>query len=316
MRAFSFVENLVTADATTEVPQQEAPDEEADLAAGFSKAQGTEPSPEAKPADKATESADATPPAQEPPQAEDPPAPGPLIAGMTEAEVKSLLGKAGEVDKLHAEIRKNFGQIGEMNRTIQEFKTALAAGSSARKPITAAQLKRLSADFPDLAEAIAQDFSEIDTATAAAQSEAKSQGTPFDPEAYFAEKVGPALEQAEARANRNAEIRILRYAHPDYQTVLYADVNNGVYTPEFEAWRVAQPPERQRAIQDSEDAIEIAGIVSEFKAHRAAQAKAAKSKQTRLENAVAPQAGGSTPPPAIEDEDALMAKGFARAKGR
>ena len=45
-----------------------------------------------------------------------------LHAGMTEAEVRALLAKAGEVDKVQAEVRKNFGQIGDLNRTLKEIK--------------------------------------------------------------------------------------------------------------------------------------------------------------------------------------------------
>lgn len=304
----------MTDTAATEAPAV-VEDEEAAFAAGYEKtAQGDEPSPVAKPAESAaTESTAAAPKTEETPKVEDPPAPGTLIAGMTEAELKAALGKSGEVEaRLQAEIRKNFGQIGEMNRTIKELKDSLAAAPSARK----LTLTKLRADFPDLADALEADLSAADTATATAQAEAKTQGTTFDPDAYFAEKVGPALAEAEARANRNAEVRILKYAHPDYQTVIYADPKEGLYTDEFKAWNATQTPERQKLIQDSEDAIEIAGIVTEFKAWKAAQAKAAKSKKDRLENAVAPTSNGAAPPAPETDEDALMAKGYARAKGR
>lgn len=302
-------------EATNEAPAV-VEDEEAAFAQGLAEVQGGQPSPEAQPdAGKATESTEAAPAAktEEPPKAEDPPAKtGTLIAGMTEEELKAALGKSGEVEaRVNAEIRKVFGQYGELNRTIKELKDSMAAGPGAARKLT---LTKLRAEFPDLADALESDLSAADTATAEAKAEAKTQGTPFDPEAYFAEKVSPALKEAEDRANRNAELRILKYAHPDYQTVLYADPKNRVYTPEFEAWNKSQTPERQKAIQESEDAIEIAGFVTEFKGWKAAQAKAAEGKKTRLEKAVTPTGSGQAAPPAQNDEDADLAAGFKQVR--
>lgn len=310
--------NEVAEAAATEVTQtdeQIAAQAETDLSAGFDKVHGKVPSPEAKPADKVVDKpADALPAGNavsEVKTAVTPvePAPkGPLIAGMTEVELKAALGKGAAWE---AEVRKVFSKVGEINRTVQEMKTAIAAGgnkSSTRK-ITAEQLKRVSEELPGLGEALAQDlaaiFGETETSTAQAQAKAEAQGKPFDGEAYFAEKIGPALEVAKAQANEAAQTELLEFMHPDYGTT--------VNSPEFKAWLQSLPAERQKEVAESPRAVVAGRAITEFKDWSAKAQKAQERNKTRLEGAITPKGGGSPPGQPTQDDEADFAKGFKKA---
>lgn len=310
-------------DAVTEVtqtPEQQVEQAEADFSAGFDAVQA-KASPEATPektepaaeetAAPAKTDADATAETAKATEAEKP-----LIAGYTEEQLKAALGKGAAWE---TEVRKAFSKIGELNRTIQDISKALAAGKTTRK-ITAEQLKRVNEELPGLGDALAADLSDVlgsaEVAQAQAEEQAKEQGKPFDQDAFFKEKVAPLLEEVRAGANRNAEERLLRYAHPDYMTVIYADPKEGRWTPEFETWVKTLPAERQGQIQNSEDAIQVAGFVTEFKDWSQKQKKDKERNKTRLESAITPKGAAQQGGPVIKDDEALFNDGFNAAGKR
>lgn len=294
---------------TEEVTQQQQDQAaEQDFAKGFGEARVEETpaktdKPEANVEAKPQESA-----AEKPAQAETPAEEKPtLVGGLTEEEWNARAAKAAGVEELRSEIRKNFGQIGEVKRTLEDLSKKLAAGTATRK-ITKEALKRVNEELPGLGDALAADLSELLGTAEAAQEKAEAQGKAFDPDAYFAEKLAPALQQLEARANEKAELRIVKSIHRDFETV--------VKSQEFAGWLKTLPEEKQKEFRDSEDGFVAADAVTEFKDWTAKQKKVAEKKQTRLEAAVTPQGAAKGHEPITQDEDALFEKGFKTAGNR
>lgn len=312
-------------DATTvanEATQAETvQSEERDFASGFDNAQGAQPSPEAKKDEKAevvpeepkteaaTEVKTETVPAEKPA----------LIAGLTEEEWAARVAKGVNpvAAELRDSIRKNFSQIGEINRTVQELSRKLSAGGSnayARK-ITSEALKRVSEELPGLGEALAADLSAIfdSPAQAAAEEKAKQEaedkGQKFDPavffEKFYAEKIGPALEQLETRANEKAELRIVKSVHRDFDAVVKSE--------EFSSWLGTLSPERRKEVRESDDGLVAADAVTEFKAWHEQAKKKKETNQKRLEQATTPKGDKSQTSLPVQDEDADFNRGFKTA---
>jgi hypothetical protein len=275
-------------------------EDDAAFAAGFDTAPA-QAAPETEP-DAAAASAEPEPPAP----------PAKKLAEMTEEELRGFVAAetAKTVEELRSDNRKNFGQIGDIKRTLTDLQTKLAAGGStaARKKLTAEALKRVNEELPGLGDALAQDLAEfLDSPAVAAEAAdakeaAEAKGQTFDPEAFFAQKIGPALGEIEARANARAERRILISIHRDFDAV--------VKSPEFSEWLKRLPPERHTEIVNSDDALVAADAVTEFKA----RAKPKQSTSSRLASAV-PASGDRTPATHIaNDDEADFEKGFKQVK--
>ena len=90
-----------------------------------------------------------------------PPEPEPpkLIAGFTEDQVKELLQKAAEVDQLKARESKMFGTLGSLKQAIDAVRNQPQAPQGGPVRISGA-LKRLSAEFPEMAALLSEDLNE------------------------------------------------------------------------------------------------------------------------------------------------------------
>ena len=294
--------------AVVETPEQvRAAEVEADAAfsAGYDTAPADDAAPEASPVEGAEPvAAEAAPEVAAPV----------LIGGMTEEDWNAAVAKAAGplVEQARAESRKNFGQIGDLNRTIQELKAQIAAGgsSASRKKLTAEALKRVNEELPGLGDALAQDLAEfLDSPAVQAEAEkakdaAEAKGQTFDSEAFFAQKIGPALQDMEARANERAELRIVKTMHRDFETV--------VRSPEFAGWLGTLPPEEQTRIRESDDGFVAADAVTDFKAWREKAKQQKQNKQARLEGAI-PAKGTAQTGHVSNDEDAEFERGFKAA---
>lgn len=288
---------------TEEVLEQQQTEEQAE--ADFGKGFGAAPeqsAPEQKTEEKTEATATETEAPKQEAKAEEPV----RIAGMTEEEWNAAVGKATgtQVEELRKEIRKNFGQIGDLTRTVNELKAARGNTAAGRR-ITAEALKRVNEELPGLGAALAADLQEIMGGADVAQAAAEAKGQTFDPEKYFSEKVVPALQQLEARNNERAELRIVKSVHRDFDAV--------VKTPEFSAWLKTMPEDRQKEIRESEDGFVAADAVTEFKTWRDKQGKTKQQQKSRLEAAVTPNGVPNAAGPQPTDEDAEFNKGFSKA---
>ena len=257
-------EELVTQEQTTDevvVDQAAAPADEADAAfeQGFDSARGIEAEPEPE---------------------------TPRIAGYTEDELRELLEDAKEVRKLREREAKVFGTLGSLKQAVDQLRQQAFAAVA----ITG-QLKRLSAEFPEMAEMLTEDLKE-----------ALGSGTAQVDTTSVERVVGARLEQT----SRTYEQKLLSVMHPDWRHVAASQ--------EFEQWKGTLPPDELQVAESSWDALSVSEVLTKFKQWHKDATQSKQTRQARLEAAVAPKSNRAMPTGGATDEDAFVA-GFKRARG-
>lgn len=258
----------------TETEQAAAPsDDDAAFERGFNDVEAPAPAEEPQPEPE--------------PAAEPEPAPEPEFQ-LTPAQAKELYERS---QKFEQQVSKAFGTIGALKQQIDQLK---AQPTQAAFKLTADKLKRLHAEFPEMAAMLSEDLNEAMAATPAVQTPA--QNIPReDAEAKFNER----LEQL----SREKEQKILTVAHRDWPVV--------VQSPEFNAWKEKLPAEDREQLDNSWDAVFVADKISEFKDWKNKTVQTTQAKRTRLEAAITPR-GNPQRPPAPSDDDAFV-QGFNSA---
>lgn len=182
---------------------------------------------------------------------------------LTPAEIRAAVEKTRTFDEqLEKRAQLIFSKVGELHRNhLAEVQKALKAGGSSARRINADALKKMVADIngelPGFGEIFERGLptvltEEIVAGAEQAQATAQAQGKPFDQEAYYAEKVAPALKELEARAAQQqarlmAEAR--QYARLDAK---HEDWESAINSPEFVTWAYRNgptPEERQQQWQ-------------------------------------------------------------------
>ena len=215
------------------------------------------------------------------------PEPPKLIAGFTEDQVKELLQKAAEVDQLKARESKMFGTLGSLKQAIDAVRNQPQAPQGGPVRISGA-LKRLSAEFPEMAALLSEDLNE------ALQGQTQAGG--IDQQAFRSE-----LE----RSSKDMETKLLTMAHKNWR--------QDVQTPEFAQWKGTLPPDELHIVNDSWDAVSVSAALDKFKEWRSAATQTKQVRQNRLEAAITPK-GNRQPAPSMSDEDAFV-QGFKSARG-
>lgn len=282
--------DLTSEDQTGQLPsateQDAAPsDEDAAMEQGFNDVRGVEtPAP-------APVTEEPPPPADEPPppEPEVPPAPPPVDIAKLQATVQALEQREGKV----------FGALGAMKQAIESLKSPQRTAASTK--VTAATLKRLSQEFPQLAEYLAEDLNEV------------LQGglPPAPPSTEPAPPAAPVPAPAPAPSGpdpitRQAETRVVDGLHPGWR--------EKVRSTEFQGWLATQPEEERTKFLTSWQAEEVIGTLQAFDGWKAESAKTKQSRQQRLEAAVAPR-GNPQQAPAQTEDDAFE-EGFRSVRGR
>lgn len=210
----------------------------------------------------------------------------PVLAGLTADQLKAVLANAARLPDLEAGMQRRldqaFGKIGEVIQQIQALPKAgdKPATLSAAGKLTAASLKRISEDFPELAEGLAADLSEI-----------IGTGTSPDVDA----KLSEALGSIDDRINQAVAKQLLSFKHPDYATIRDSQ--------EHALWMTTLPEDERLNYLASWDATFIGDKLDDFKAWRTANATSKQQRNERLNAAIQPSgAGGRGPAPMTEDE--------------
>lgn len=266
--------------------------DDAAFAAGFNEARGEEPPVEEPKAEE--------PKVEEAPAAVEPePEPTPnLIAGLTEDQIRAAILKANEVDSLKAQIEKSFGKYGELNRSLQQLQQQKSGGVQ----LNAQALKRLSSEFPEMAEMLASDLSEA----LAGVSGGGQQQAAFDPDAVEQMLQG-RIADVRAGLEQEMEKRLLKRAHRDWEDVVTSD--------DFKLWRQnVLPAEESERLGGSWDSDFIAEKLTEFKEWKKQATVSRENKQKRLEAAVTPRGDAGGPSTVQSEEEAFLAA-FKRARG-
>jgi hypothetical protein len=283
----------------TEAQTQETEaQQEAAFAAGFAEARGDEPPAEAPAAESKTEAEETQ---TEAAQTEEPAKPQPVLAGLTEEEIKSLLAKAGEVDGIKAEtdqrVRQVFGKLGEINALVQQLQQSRSQSTGVK--LAPEGLKRLHAEFPEMAQMLVEDLNEALAGTSQA-------AATVDPTAVDT-LVTERLTTLEEKLSAEMEKRWLKRQHKDWEQV--------VASTDFKLWKDNVLPKAEaEQLATSWDADYIAEKLTDFKDWKAKAAAATQNKQKRLEAAITPQGAGSTGQNSLNEDEAFLA-GFKAVRG-
>lgn len=282
--------------------QQELSQEEIDaqFEAGFT----GKPLPAAtqQPEEEATETQTETTEPEQKTEAEDE-APQPaMFAGFTEDQIKQLLAKASEVDKLETRVRDLYGRFGEANRLIQELRNRPAG-----QKLTAPQLKRLSAEYPEFAEALSADLSE----------------------AFVPQEEQPKVDINELLTKERDSLRgelTQEYDQKLARTVmniLRPSWEQEVMSDDFRLFYSFMPQAEREVFDSSWDPNEVNSTFVKYDAWKSerqkaaekqvASIKAAEEKKKRLDAAVLPRGTSTELTPS--DDDAFEA-GFNAVRGR
>lgn len=275
-----------------ELQQEQQPAEaSASLAAGFNKVRGEESPTEPV----ATPEPTAAPEPSPEPTPEPTPQPSPddeeILPGITKGRAKELLAQVPSQQKA---INSLAGRVGELVRTIKQQQAPAAEpgaeGAPARK-LQADALKRLRTEYPELAEAMAEDLAGL------------------MPEQQDPEKVAKLLKDqidtAVTGVKRETERRLLTRDHRDWELV--------VTSSDFNLWKSTLPADEQETFDTSWDADVVGSYISKFKAHTEALAKQGQRKTARLEGAVVPKGDGGAATSKLPDSAGLSA-GFNKVR--
>lgn len=219
----------------------------------------------------------------------------PVLAGLTESQIKALLERSAKVDAIEEQLRKAHGAIGELKGRIKEFSTS--APTHAEKAAPAPQ----KIEDPTIAQ-YAEDFPEFvalaDARARQIAAELMQQQSASQPQQQAADPV---------EFNRNIQLALMDTLHDGWRDT--------VQSQDFALWIATQPDDVRQKYEPTESARELGGILSGFDAWKKSAAnRGAKSKE-RLEQALTPDGAPSRVRHAPSAEDDFVA-GFNAIRGR
>lgn len=213
----------------------------------------------------------------------------PEYVQLTKQELEEFRSRAALIDEVRATQEKSFGtafgKLGDVERRLK----ALSDGAPVAE-ISQAEIDELRADGW---ESVANALEKLRGIKAVAV------GGGIDEN-----KVEELVQQRIAPAIQRVEMRLLTREHPDWKQI---DAD-----PAFPAWVRSKGDEfvqKLAAASNAYDSEAISQAMTEFKAHRAAQAVAAKrqddaanARRSRFNAAVTPRGTGNAPPANPDDE--------------
>ncbi len=245
----------------------------------------------------------ATPPAEEPEQSVTPEE-TPEVAPAAD-DVPAEPSVTDKLESLKAEIkamketsdpdvvRRMYGEIGNLNRTIKQMQTAPKSEAPATDEVAAAleSAEQVAKDFPEIGEPMVRALKAV-----ASRAPTAAPVPEVDIDARLA-------QQFQAARLRDAE-EALAEEHPDFKSV--------IVTPEFQSWVSKKPADEQKRIATSQNPFVASKYLSEYKESLIAKQK----KHDRLAAAVTPQgvpqSGGQS---TIPDEQGFS-NGYNRKRYR
>lgn len=187
------------------------------------------------------------------------------------------------------------GRIGEMQQRMQQMLSQQSSSGGSGLNLTKDNLKRLSGEYPEIAEMLAEDLSES----------LKLGGQSFDP-SIIDQRVEERVSREREEMKKDMEKFKLSMIHSDWEDVVQDD--------KFRTWLGGQPLEFQDRINASWDSREIAGALSAYKEQTQKVQQQAQQKQKRLEAAVpTTKATHTAPAPDLND---AFASGFNSVRGK
>jgi hypothetical protein len=271
----------------------------ADEEAGFAEAFGespAEPAAETEAEDEDTVVDEAAPEDGEPEEAaaeEEQPeeeADPEAQAKADQAHLKALLDSLPSLQEkstmTEAQIRQLHGKFGEINKLVKDLQSNAAAPAQPVK-LTKETFKKLSTDFPEIAEMLAEDLSSLSLPTVRTE----SQAAPVD--------VQPIVDAEVSKVRQEFEGKFLTLMHRDWKQVVNSD--------DFRAWVAKLPADEQNTLNNSWDAEYIGGKISDYKASVKKVDQQREQRNERLLRAITPKTANKVVKGLTTEEDGFNA---------
>lgn len=277
--------------------------EDRDFSAGFDDTPPAAPAADKQPEGKTGEDdtgVEPKAPASEPaPQAPTPPE----YVQITKEQFETLQGAAAETATLKQRLDKAFGQMGGIQRIIQELQQATPKGDAIELP--ADVVSELETEFPELAGGVK---AALTKAMKGLRGTGPGKAADVDMDAIKAVITDSLKTSAVER-----ELEALEDAHPDWRKIVGADRKDEDPIDEtlpYRVWLKSQPDDYQAKINNSRNALVISRSIDLFQKHQAAQAKPAsqptpkqpdpkaEARKNRVEASLQPRGDGGQPGPA------------------
>lgn len=245
--------------------------DQAALDAGFASVFGESPAPQAADTDPVEVDEPVQAAGEEGDPVDDPEAEDELSEDEKDRlHLKDLLDSLPQLNEktelATSQIRHLQGKLGEVNRLLLEIKSR-EAKSGQQEPIKLSKdtFKKLSAEYPELAEMLASDLSGL-------QLPAGNQPLP-DLAPLIEEQVSARLTAALEERDKATEVRLLTREHKNWRDV--------VVTDGFKGWLSTRPEDAQKFYQVW-DADYLGDVISEYKEFVKSQAKTSQKTDTAV----------------------------------
>jgi hypothetical protein len=226
----------------------------------------------------------------------------PVVEPVVEAPtvddtIKELKAKISELDGTPGSVRKIYGELGNIQRTLKQLQEQPkpASGTSNAEVLAAiASAEKVAVEYPEL------------TGPLVAALKVLSKQQPMTVSSPTID-VESAVRDGIAKVHKTEAIEALKLAHPDYVTVRE--------TPEYKEWLTAKDEAFRNTFTKTWNANIVSNGLTEFKTWREAKAQAAKAvKTTRLEAAITPKSDGPATGPSKLPDSAGLAAGYNRVR--
>lgn len=200
-------------------------------------------------------------------------------------ELKDLKARVSASQNDPDTIRKMHGEIGNINRTLQEIKNRPPA-QIVEIDEDAAALDEITKEYPELAGPIVKNIKALQDKLG--QLSANQHDVPIDD---INDRVAKAVQE---QTQRDA-VELLKEEHPDYTDIYRSQ--------EFRTWLSTKPPEYQVRLENTWNPGIVSKGLTEFKN----ALKKSKEKNTRLASAITPRGVPQRAESSVlPDEDGLM----------
>lgn len=226
--------------------------------------------------------------------------PAPKYVQLTEDQFASLTAAAADVSSLKKQQSHNFGQIGNLQKLLNEMREKKETDTA---QLSSAAFDNLKKEFPELAdmtkEAVHNELAQI-----------RNTGSSDD------ERFTRMLAERDAKAAER-ELKSLEHARPNWRQIVGAVGVGETPDPEqpYRKWLATKSPEYQAHINESTSALDLDRSITLFQRETKAPIKPspaprADARADRIAAAVQPRGDGVAPPP-DNSLDAAFAAGFS-----
>lgn len=189
--------------------------------------------------------------------------------GVTPEQLTAMLAKMPKIEEVEqmtsAEIRKIHGKFGELNRALLELQKNGQTQQQAKVNFNGASFKRMQAEFPEIAEILAEDFNNFGTADNTQSNEV----------------IESRVAQVREELSKDMQKSLLLIQHKDAPQLLVSD--------DYKVWKQTLPDEERVKLDDSWDAMYIGEKLTEYKNWHAAKNSGTQERRDRLQRAITPR---------------------------